>query len=348
MKRFKIGHKEVGEGCEPFIIAEIAQAHDGSLGIAHSFIDLVAETGADAVKFQTHITEAETTKEEPWRVKFSYEDDTRWDYWKRMEFSPSQWAALASHARERGLIFLSSPFSIEAVELLDSLGMPAWKIASGEITNLPMINRICQTGQPVLLSNGLGSDDEIKELVTMLQKRDIPVCLFECTTEYPCSPETMDLSRIGRLKSAYELPIGLSDHSGEVYPAIASVALGASMIEVHLAFNKKMFGPDAKASLESEELKDLVRACKKTFIASQVKNPSEEFKEKQQVLRRTFMKSIYAGKDLQKGDFLSAENLVVRKPGTGISAFHFEEMLGKKIVRAVPAGTMLAKEDLDI
>ena len=136
---FAIGQRLVGGNERPFIIAEVAQAHDGSLGAAHAYIDAVARTGADAIKFQTHIADAESTAREPFRVRFSRQDDTRRDYWRRMGFSASQWAELAAHARQRGLIFLSSPFSSQACELLAGLEMPAWKIASGEVANLPML-----------------------------------------------------------------------------------------------------------------------------------------------------------------------------------------------------------------
>ena len=139
------------------IVAEVAQAHDGSLGSAHAFIDAIANAGADAVKFQTHIAAAESTPAEPWRVKFSYQDATRYDYWKRMEFTEAQWLGLKNHAEERKLLFLSSPFSMEAVELLQRIGIRAWKIASGELTNVPMLGRIVESGLPIILSSGMSS-----------------------------------------------------------------------------------------------------------------------------------------------------------------------------------------------
>lgn len=152
---FKIGDLVVGEGAPVMIVGEVAQAHDGSLGTAHAFIDAIADSGAQAVKFQTHIAAAESSPQEPFRVKFSRQDATRYDYWKRMEFTPEGWAGLAEHARERGLVFLSSPFSVEAVDLLEKIGMPAWKIASGETGNPLLLERIYHTGKPVILSTGM-------------------------------------------------------------------------------------------------------------------------------------------------------------------------------------------------
>jgi len=142
---------------ECLVIAEIAQAHDGSLGAAHAYIDAVARTGADAIKFQTHIAQAESLPTEPWRVRFSLQDASRYDYWRRMEFTEEQWVGLALHAQERGLTFLSSPFSFRAAALLAKIGVPAWKVGAGEITNIPFLEMLARTGKPVLLSSGFAS-----------------------------------------------------------------------------------------------------------------------------------------------------------------------------------------------
>src|SRR4030095_1630017 len=155
--------KEENPKC--LIIGEVAQAHDGSLGMAHAYIDAVANAGADAVKFQTHIAAAESTPGEPWRVKFSRQDTTRYDYWKRMEFSEEQWRGLADHANGRGLLFLSSGFSPEAVDLLERVGVPAWKVGSGEVSNPPLLAKMARTGKPVILSSGLSDWDELDAAV---------------------------------------------------------------------------------------------------------------------------------------------------------------------------------------
>ena len=211
------------------IIAEIAQAHDGSLGMAHAYIDAVAKTGADAIKFQTHIAAAESTPAEPWRVKFSQQDERRFDYWRRMEFTTEQWRGLKQHADEAGLIFLSSPFSIEAVELLDSLGMAAWKIASGEVTNWPMLERMAETKRQFLLSSGMSDLAEIDGLVNWLREQELPFALLQCTSAYPCPPEKVGLNALSLFQERYQCPVGLSDHSSTIFPSLAAATLGATV-----------------------------------------------------------------------------------------------------------------------
>ena len=192
-----------------FVIGEVAQAHDGSLGMAHAFIDAIAATGADAVKFQTHIADAESTPAEPWRVKFSPREETRFDYWKRMEFSESEWAGLRRHADAAGLYFLSSPFSAEAVGLLERIGVAAWKIASGELTNPLVIEPIAALGQPVIISTGMSYVDEIDQAVDQLKAKGVPLAVLQCTSAYPCPPERVGLNLIPQLKARYDCPVGL-------------------------------------------------------------------------------------------------------------------------------------------
>src|SRR5215213_9239018 len=176
------------------IIGEVAQSHDGSLGMAHAFIDSIADAGADAVKFQTHIAAAESTPSEPWRVKFSPQDATRYDYWRRMEFTEEQWHGLKRHADEAGLLFLSSPFSGEAVDLLAQVGVPAWKVASGEVTNPPLFERMAATGLPILLSSGMSSWADMDDATRRVRERHLPLALLQCTSAYPCPPEKLGLN----------------------------------------------------------------------------------------------------------------------------------------------------------
>src|SRR5512134_785022 len=192
-----------------FVIAEVGLTHDGSLGLAHAFIDAIADAGADAVKFQTHIASAESTPAEPFRVMFSRQDASRYDYWKRMEFTEDQWRGLADHARERGLVFLSSPFSVEAVDLLERIGMPLWKIASGETSNALLLDRILMTGAPVLLSTGMSPVAEIDAAVERVRARNVPVGVFQCTTAYPCPPEQIGLNLIPFYRERYNCWVGL-------------------------------------------------------------------------------------------------------------------------------------------
>src|SRR6056297_1659916 len=227
------------------LIAEIAQAHDGSLGIAHSYIDALADSGVDAVKFQTHIAEAESSMHEPFRTKFSYEDKNRYDYWKRMEFTLEQWEGLKKHCEEKNVEFLSSPFSISAVELLEKIGVKRYKIGSGEINNFLLLRKIAKTGKPIILSSGMSSFSELDKTLEFLQKFDNSLSILQCTTAYPTTPEQWGLNVITELKKRYEMPVGFSDHSGDIYACLAATALGAEILEFHVVFDKRMFGPDA-------------------------------------------------------------------------------------------------------
>ena len=245
-----------GSACT--IIAEVSQAHDGSLGMAHAFIDAAAAAGADAVKFQTHIAHAESTPAEPWRASFSSQDATRLDYWRRMEFRPEQWQGLREHAARRGLLFLSSPFSLEAVELLERLGVAGWKIASGEINHFALLDATAATGRPVMLSTGMSPLAEVDAAVERVRSHGVPLAVLQCTSLYPCPPELVGLNLIPEFRARYGCAVGLSDHSATIYPGLAAAALGIEVLEVHITLSREMFGPDVVASVTTAELRQLV------------------------------------------------------------------------------------------
>lgn len=339
----KAGHTDVAPGC--LIIGEVAQAHDGSLGLAHAFIDAIGDAGADAVKFQTHIAAAESTPSEPWRVKFSRQDTTRYEYWKRMEFSEAQWRGLKQHADERGLVFLSSPFSLEAVELLDRLGIAAWKIASGEVSNPPMLDRILDTRRPVILSSGMSTLHEVDRAVERIQSEQVPLAVLQCTTAYPCPPQKVGLNLLSVFRERYGCAVGLSDHSGTIYPGLAAATLGADVLEVHVTLSREMFGPDVKASVTTTELHQLVSGVR--FIESMVGNPVEKdaMSAEMAPVRQLFMKSVVARVRILPGTVLSSEHLAVKKPGTGIPAGRLPELIGARVVRAIEADELLSEAD---
>ncbi len=328
------------------IIAEVAQAHDGSLGNAHAYIDAVAEAGADAVKFQTHIADAESTPEEPWRVKFSLQDKTRYDYWKRMEFTEDQWIGLSEHAKEKGLVFLSSPFSFEAVDLLNRVGMPAWKVPSGEISNLPLIEYMARTGKPVLLSSGMSSWEDLDAAVNSVRRFNVPFAIFQCTTSYPCPPEKIGLNVLGEIKSRYSCPVGLSDHSGTIYAGLAATAFGISMLEAHVVFSKECFGPDTPASLTICELKQLTEGV--SFINRALSHPvdKEVLAEDMADMRRIFGKSIVFKCNCNVGHSITMKDISLKKPGTGIPASRLSEFIGQILKRPVKAGDFLKESDI--
>ena len=329
------------------IIAEVAQNHDGSLGAAHAYIDAVARAGADAVKFQTHIAAAESTPGEPWRARFSPQDETRYEYWQRMEFTAEQWRALADHARRVGLEFFSSPFSVEAVDLLEPIGLPVWKVGAGEITNLPLIERMARTGAGVILSTGMAKWEDLDRAVETVRRFDTSVAVMQCTTIYPCPPERLGLNVIAELRERYGCPVGLSDHSGTIYAGLAAAALGADLIEVHVVFSRECFGPDVASSVTTAELRQLVEGVR--FLEKALAHPVDKdaVAEELEDVRRIFTKSVVAKRDLRPGEPLRAEDLAAKKPGTGIPVARLPELLHRRLRRPVPADGLIAEEDLE-
>lgn len=328
------------------IIGEVAQAHDGSLGLAHAFIDAIANAGADAVKFQTHIASAESTPNETWRVKFSLQDATRYEYWKRMEFTEEQWQGLKRHAEERALKFLSSPFSVEAVELLSRVGVAAWKVASGEISNIPMLERLAATRLPIFLSTGMSSLTEIDEAVGLVKSYNLPLTVLQCTSAYPCPADKIGLNLIPFFRDRYDCAVGLSDHSGTIYPGLAAAGLDISVLEVHVTLSREFVGPDVAASITTTELRQLVDGVR--FIETINANPIDKdaLSSEMKPLRELFTKSIVARTDLTAGTILQPEHLAVKKPGTGIPASRLTNVIGQTLRSGVKADQMLQESDL--
>jgi N-acetylneuraminate synthase len=330
------------------IIGEIAQAHDGSLGMAHAYIDAIANAGADAVKFQTHIASAESTPQEPWRVRFSKQDATRYDYWKRMEFTSEQWLGLKQHADERGLLFLSSPFSMTAFELLKQIGVAGWKLASGEIGSPDIIDAVAATGEPVLISTGMSSFDEVDQVVERVKAANGgPLAVMQCTSMYPTPPEQVGLNVIEAFRDRYGCAVGLSDHSATIYPGLAAAAQGIQVLEVHVALSREMFGPDVVASLTTGELKQLVEGVR--YIETMRARPVDKSRVPESVapLRDLFRKSVVASCDLPAGTLLQRQHLAVKKPGTGIAPEELDSLLGHRLRRSLQRDDLVAYSDLE-
>lgn len=330
------------------IIAEVAQAHDGSLGMAHAYIDAAADAGADAVKFQTHIAAAESTLAEPWRKRFSLQDDTRLDYWRRMEFSAEQWAGLKQHSDERGLLFLSSPFSLAALELLERIGVAGWKIPSGEINNPQLVEAMGKTRRPVMISTGMSPWPEIDRAVERVRGFRVPFAVLQCTSMYPCPPEQVGLNVIGEFRERYRCAVGLSDHSAKIYAGLAAAAAqGIEVLEVHITPSRELFGPDIPASVTTAELRQLVAGIREIEImrASPVDKsaPPDAVKP----LRDIFMKSVVASHDLPAGTVLQAADLASKKPGSGIPAEQMESLIGMRTRRQIPGDALISLDDLE-
>ncbi len=330
----------------PYIIAEIGQAHEGSLGILYSYIDALATTGVDAIKFQMHIAEAESSTFEPFRIPFSKEDATRFDYWKRMSFSLQQWIEIKAHCDALEIEFLCSPFSNLAVDWLEEVGVNQYKIGSGEVNNFLLLEKIAKTKKPIILSSGMSSFEELDKTVAFLKERSIEFSILQCYTSYPTQPEQYGLNVIQELHKRYQVPIGFSDHSAKMETCIAATALGACILEFHVVFDRQLFGPDAKSSLTIQETKDLVVAIR--TIAKAIDNPIDKTNNDGITdLKQIFEKSLAVNKDLPENHILTFEDLEAKKPkNQGILASNFENVIGKKLVTAKSKWDFLNEEDI--
>jgi len=326
-----------------FIIAEVGSVHDGSFGNAMKLVDLAADCGADAVKFQTHIAAAETLKNAPMPPYFKGEP--RFDYFERTGFSMSQWKAIKAHADERKIEFISSPFSIEAVALLEEVGVDRFKIPSGEVTNLPMLEAIARTKKQILLSSGMSDWAELDAAVAAIRKYHDNVVVLQCTSAYPCPNERVGLNVVREMARRWGLPVGYSDHTLDNHAAFAAVALGASMVEKHLTFSRSMYGSDAANAAEPAQFKDLVKGLR--AIGAMTGHPVDKddlsaFRD----MKRIFEKSIVAAVDIPAGAVLTADMLAFKKPGDGIAPSRLAELVGKRAARAMPADHKLALQDV--
>lgn len=322
------------------LIAEIGSVHDGSFGNALKLIELSAECGADIVKFQTHIAEAETLPDAPMPAYFKGEK--RLEYFKRTAFSTDQWVGLKRKSEECGLGFLSSPFSLEAVDVLEKIGIHGYKIPSGEVTNIPLLKKVRRTGKPVILSSGMSSWQELDEAVNVLQ--DIDLTVMQCASAYPCPPERIGLNVIGEMKARYGVPVGFSDHTRGNAAAIAAVALGATQVEKHLTFSRKMYGSDAANAAEPEQFKAL--AADLSEISEAMTHPVDKDDLRPYAeMKKVFEKSIVTARALGAGTVLSEEDLAFKKPGDGIGANRVGEVVGRKIVKDLPENHKLCESD---
>jgi N,N'-diacetyllegionaminate synthase len=327
------------------LIAEVGQAHEGSIGIAHSYIDALSSIGVDAIKFQTHIAEAESSSLEEFRINFSYEDNSRFDYWKRMEFSVEQWAGLKNHCDQLGVEFISSPFSCAAVDLLESIGVKRYKIGSGEISNFLMLHKIASTSKPIILSTGMSDFLEIDKTLDFLKPYNCNLSLLQCTTSYPALPNDWGLLEIVKLKNRYNIKIGFSDHSSDITACISAASLGAEILEFHAVFHKSMFGPDSKASLDLSEIKQVVSSVRN--IEKSLNNNNGKIITPNFLLLKTiFGKSLAVNKDLFIGHILTIDDLESKKPGNvGISADRFLSIIGKTINRNMKQWEFIKESD---
>ncbi len=312
-----------------FIIAEAGVNHNGSLNIAKKLIDAAKESGADAVKFQTFKTEDLVTKnaEKAEYQKESITENSQYEMIKKLELSADDFRELAKYADRKDIIFLSSPFDFESVDLLEEIGVPAFKLGSGEITNFPLLEHVARKGMPVILSTGMATMDEIEEAVNLFQDKTNDLILMHCVTSYPAKIDDVNLKVIETLRSTFKLPVGFSDHTLGIEMPIAAVARGSCVIEKHFTLDKNLEGPDHKASLEPADFKKMVLAIRNVEkgMGNGIKEVTNEEKEMKKVAR----KSIIAKVRIPKETVITGEMLVIKRPGTGIEPKYLKSLIGK-------------------
>lgn len=322
-----------------YIIAEIGNTHEGSVGLAKQFIKTAAECGVNAVKFQTHIFEAESLPDAPNPPYFK--DETRKQYFERTAFSKEQYKILKEYAeKECNIDIISSPFSIEAVDLLLSAGIKTFKIPSGEVSNTPLLEYMAIKAEWIILSSGMSSWVELDRAVNIF-KGKCNLTILQCTSEYPCLPQNAGLNVMLEIKERYNVPVGFSDHTLGVGIPIAAVVLGATLIEKHFTLSKLMYGSDAKNSTEPQEFKQLIRDIRSVELALTNKIDKDEKVSSLAEMKTVFEKSIVSAKDLKSGHIIQIDDLAFKKPGNGISAANFKEIVGKKLKLNIKKDTQI-------
>jgi N-acetylneuraminate synthase len=323
-----------------FVIAEAGMNHDGSLGNAVRTAEVAAECGADAVKFQLHDADAETTRDAPSPPYFEHE--TRYEYFKRTAFTDDEWAMLKRACDDARIEFMCSVFSVEAVERLEQIGVARYKIGSGEVTNLELVRHVAATRKPVLLTSGMSSWAELDAAVDAAGD---DVTVLQCTSEYPTPPERVGLNVLAELRERYGKPVGLSDHTIGNYAAFAAVTLGAVVVEKHFALSKNLYGPDAAFSMEPDELEDLVEGIRD--IEAMLANPvDKDDLARVAEMKRVFEKSVVTVAEITAGATIERAMVAAKKPGTGIPAARIDDVVGRRAARDLPADTVVTEEML--
>lgn len=330
-----------------FIIAEAGVNHNGSIELAKQLIDVAADAGADAVKFQTFKADGVVTKNATrasYQVMNLGEDETQQEMLSRYELRYDDFIELKEYCDERGIIFLSTPHSEDAIDFLEDL-VPAYKFGSGDLTNIPVLEYAAKKGKPMILGTGMATMDEIKEALRAIHNQgNKDVVMLHCTTNYPCSLEEVNLRAMQTMQKELDCLVGYSDHTLGIFVTIMAVAMGACVIEKHFTLDRNLPGPDHKASLEPNELKDMVNAVRNAekALGSGLKRPTESERETMKVAR----KSIVAKVDIQKGVKIKREMLAIKRPGIGIEPRNIDKIIGKKSKWDIKEDTLISWSDL--
>lgn len=326
-----------------FVIAEAGVNHNGDIEIAKQLIDAASEAGADAVKFQTFQADSlvcRTAKKAEYQLETTDRTETQYDMLKKLELTPQMHRELIEHCIKRNIMFLSTPFDLESIKLLSELGMQIYKIPSGEITNLPYLREIAKQQKKIILSTGMSSMDEVKAAVNVLKNNGTEdITLLHCNTQYPTPISDVNLLAMVKMREETGLPVGYSDHTQGIEVPIAAAALGAEVIEKHFTLDRKMEGPDHKASLEPQELMQMVVGIRKieSALGSKIKQVSESEMTNVAIVR----KSIVAAANIKRGEKYTEKNITTKRPATGISPMLWDEIIGKTADRDYKVDEMI-------
>lgn len=344
---FKIGDVSVGEGCEPFIIAEAGINHNGDIELAKRMVRIASESGVDAVKFQTFRTEefiSDRSVEYTYKSQGVQVTESMFDMFKRTEFTDDEWREIKAYCDECGITFLSTPVSERDLDLLVSLGVGAVKVGSDDFTNIPLITGFARRGLPMLLSCGMADGDEMEETLSAAKAVNPNICLFLCTSQYPTPADDVNAAKLLSMSKRFgDVVLGFSDHTRGCTGAIVAAAFGARVFEKHFTLDHNLPGPDHWFASEPDELKawaaGIREACK--MVGSEKLNPTEEERKMRNLARR----SIVALRDIAQGEKLTDENIGLRRPGTGMSPARLPEVLGSTATRQIAAEALICPQD---
>ena len=349
MKTFEIDGKQIGKGCEPFIIAEAGINHNGDMSLAKKMVLVAKESGVDAVKFQTF-----SAKEfiQDRSVTYTYKSQGKKitepiiDMFERTEFTPDEWKELKQFCDDEGILFLSTAGNMSDFELLISLGVKAIKVGSDDFVNVPLIRQYSKENVPLLLSSGMATSDEIElSLKTTGLDKDKEGCLFICTSEYPTPPEDVNILKLTTLRQKYpNLVLGFSDHTQGSVAAIMAVANGASIFEKHFTLDRNLPGPDHWFSETPDTLAEWVKNIRVAYkmLGSADLKPTEQ----ELLTRKEYHRSITTSANILKGESFSEANLCMRRPGTGLPASMWDEIIGKKAAKDILKNSQITKKDI--
>jgi len=335
-----IGGRAIGPGHPCFVIAEAGINHNGDARLAAELVDAAAEAGADAIKFQTHFPEHEMLRD---GRTASYVGESLFDLLTRTALTREAHVDLQERAGAKGVIFLSTPFSREAADFLDGIGVPAFKTGSGELTHLPLQQHIARKGRPMIISTGMSTANEIDLTVRAVRQVGVEFALMHCTSTYPTPFEHVQLGCIGWLQQAYGVPVGLSDHTLGSYLAFAAIAAGANLFEKHFTTSRRLPGPDQQGSMEPAELADIVRgirAVERALGSTKTVQPGE------QEVRDMAHHSVVSVRDIDAGATIGAADVWAKRPGTGIPAADIDKVIGRVARQRIERNRLIAWADL--